>query len=245
MKKTVEIYDAERNLDLELLLPDDCSAENKKPLFLYFHGGGLENGTKGALRDVRTRLTEMGFATASAEYRMYPTAHFPDFIEDCARATAYLERMGLFSYAVLGGSSAGGYLTMMLHLDTHYYADAGVSAGFVRGYVHDAGQPTVHFNVLRERGMDTRLVRIDEAAPLYFITKNYEGEQPLAYIITASQDMYNRPEQLRLLHRTLLHFRYPADRLRFRFMDGYKHCGYLDTPQFFDLCVEAIRDAGK
>ena len=38
MKKTIEIYDAERNLDLELFLPDDCSAENKKPLFLYFHG---------------------------------------------------------------------------------------------------------------------------------------------------------------------------------------------------------------
>ena len=245
MKKTIEIYDAERNLDLELFLPDDCSAENKKPLFLYFHGGGLENGTKAALRDVRTNLTELGYATASAEYRMYPSAHFPDFIVDCAAATAYLERMGLFSYAVLGGSSAGGYLTMMLHLDRHYLADAGVSPDFVRGYVHDAGQPTVHFNVLRERGLDTRLVRIDEAAPLYFITENYKGWQPLAYVITASMDMYNRPEQLRLLCRTMLHFKYPADRLRFRFMDGFKHCAYTSTPQFFDICAEAMRDAAE
>lgn len=245
MKKSIEIFDEARGLDLELYLPDDCSADNKKPLFLYFHGGGLENGDKTALRDVRVRLTELGFATASAEYRMYPSARFPDFIVDCANATAYLERMGLFSYAVLGGSSAGGYLTMMLHMDAHYLADAGVSAGFVRGYVHDAGQPTVHFNVLRERGMDTRLVRIDEAAPLYFITEDFKGEQPLAYVITASMDMYNRPEQLRLFCRTLLHFKYPADRLRFRFMDGFRHCGYLGTPQFFDLCVEAIRDAGK
>lgn len=65
----------------------------------------------------------------------------------------------------MGGSSAGGYLSMMLCFDKKYYEAVGVSPSDISGCVHDAGQPTVHFKVLKERGIDSRRIIIDESAP--------------------------------------------------------------------------------
>ena len=94
------------------------------------------------------------------------------------------------------------------------------------GWFFDAGQPTTHYNVLRERGEDTRLIRVDEAAPLYYITSDFKGELPSLQMIVADGDMPSRPEQNLLLRAALLHFGYPAEKIGFRVMRGYGHCGY-------------------
>ena len=58
---------------------------------------------------------------------------------------------------------------MMLCFDDKYLSACGVPADIIKGYVHDAGQPSTHFNVQRERGLDPRRVIIDEATPIYHI----------------------------------------------------------------------------
>ena len=48
---------------------------------------------------------------------------------------------------------------MMLCMDVRYLAAHGIDArdrSQIAGYFCDSGQPTVHFNILRERGIDTR-----------------------------------------------------------------------------------------
>ena len=81
--------------------------------------------------------------------------------------------------------------------------------------------------MLRERGLDTRLIRVDEAAPIYFINQVESPEKlPKYELIVSDGDMYNRVEQNRLLYRTMLHFGYPESRVGFRLMEGYSHCGY-------------------
>ena len=37
------------------------------------------------------------------------------------------------------------------------------------GFIHDAGQPTSHFNVLKELGKDSKRIIVDETAPMYFV----------------------------------------------------------------------------
>ena len=98
---------------LDLYLPDLSEKPNR--VFLYLHGGGLEGGDKSDAAGWAESLTCQGIALASANYRMYPGAHFPEFIQDCAQAVswlvhsagAYLDAERLF----VGGSSAGGYAT--------------------------------------------------------------------------------------------------------------------------------------
>ena len=107
---------------LDLYLPD----ERDFPIFIYFHGGGLEHGDKGNAGSplMASYLTQRGVALASANYRMYPEAKYPEFIEDAAQAVAWVKQhiaeYGGNDKIYVGGSSAGGYISMMLCFDKKY-----------------------------------------------------------------------------------------------------------------------------
>ena len=242
-------YDEKYNLKLNLY-PSDLETP---PLFIYIHGGGLEGGNRHCSFAMFEQLAKEGMTIASLDYRMYPTAKFPDFIEDCAKAIAFLKNYQKFSKIVVGGSSAGAYISMMLLLDGRYLAKYTDSDGEaidplkIEGWLLDAGQPTTHFNVLRERGLDTRLVRIDEAAPLYYINKDFkptrpDGKLPKILTLAASNDMTCRLEQLKLFDATMRHFGYPKDRLRFEYMNGFGHCGYDGNKIFAKLIKSFVAD---
>lgn len=208
---------------LDLYLPD-CDAF---PVLVYFHGGGLEAGDK-ADETFFTELAEAGIAVASANYRMYPDAAFPDFLEDAADAAAWtlhhIGQYGTVNGCFIGGSSAGGYITQMLCFDAGYLARRGVNRTQLAGFIMDAGQPTTHFNVLRERGMDSRRVLIDEAAPLYFIDR--QQDYPPMLILVADNDMTNRYEQTMLLVQTLKHFGCPKEKIELVCIQNSRHCEY-------------------
>ena len=195
--------------------------------FLYFHGGGLESGDKTCSPEMLNDLTSHGIAVISANYRMYPAARYPEFIEDAAAVTAWVvknighygEMKGLY----IGGSSAGAYLSMMLCFDRRWLGKHGISPQQISGYIHDAGQPTVHFHVLRERGVDTRRVIVDDAAPLFHVgTDTY---YPPMLVIVSDHDMENRYEQTMLLISTLRHFDHSEPEVTLKIMNG-KHCAY-------------------
>ena len=208
---------------LDVYLPD----AKKFPVFVYFHGGGIINGSKDNKKFI-PYLQEMGIAVVSANYRLYPEAVYPEFIRDAACAVAWANKhmceYGEVTGIFVGGSSAGGYLTQMLCFDKRYLKIHKIDADSLAGYIMDAGQPTTHFNVLVERGIDSRRVIVDEAAPLYHVTDG--RDYPPMQIIYAENDMRNRPEQTRLLISTLLHMGCPEEKIDCRYMEGYKHCGY-------------------
>ena len=105
-------------------------------------------------------------------------------------------------------------------------------------------QPTCHFNVLRERGLDKRRVIIDESAPLYHIddTRNYS---PMLVVVSDS-DLPNRYEQTMLLLSTLKHFGH-TENVKLKVMHG-RHCAYVrETDEnghsiFGKLVLELIRN---
>ena len=201
------------------------------PLFVYFHGGGLECGDRGNGTPIAFEyLASRGISVVSADYRMYPSAHFPDFLTDCAECVAWCVKNLSYSELYVGGQSAGGYISMMLAFDKRYLAAHGIDCADknqIAGFYLDAGQPMVHYNVLRERGLDTRLIRVDEAAPVYFIEEPNHPELLPRYEITVSDnDMVCRLEQNMMLRRTMLHVGYPEDKVKLVIMEGYTHCGY-------------------
>ena len=175
-----------------------------------FHGGGLEAGDKGekVFRKTGAYLAEKGAAFIAVNYRMYPEAKFPDFIEDAAKAVAYIARQ-IASYGGSGeiyvaGHSAGAYLTLMLCLDKRYLLREGVNGGEICGWLSDSAQTTVHFNVLRERGEDSRVERLDDAAPLFFSDGNAAFSKLL--LLSYEDDMPCRLTQNRLLCESLRRF---------------------------------------
>lgn len=224
------IYDESHadTCSLDIYLPDNCDVST--PVFIYFHGGGIESGNKEEFSDL-INITSEGIAFVSVEYRMYPKAKFPDFIEDAARAVAFIKEYGetnhMFRDIFAGGSSAGAYLTMMTYFDRHYLNKYRVSPEDIKGWIFDAGQPTVHFNVLRERGLDSRLARIDEAAPIYYVDHEIDSaKQSRLLFLVAENDIPNRIEQTKYLLKTMELFNYDMSKVEFRLMNGHSHCSY-------------------
>ncbi len=218
---------------LDLHLPEG----DFESLFMYIHGGGIVSGRKENTACLFEYLTENGVAAASINYRMYPDAKYPEFIEDAAAAAAWIKKhigeYGNCKKIYLGGSSAGGYLSMMLCFDDKYLAAHGLKPTDFAGFVHDAGQPTAHFNVLtKDMGLDSRRIIVDETAPLYYV--GLAESYPPMYIIWSDNDMKNRPEQSVLLLSTLDHFKYDQSKIKTTLMSG-THCAY----------VEALDEGGK
>ncbi|MBE5787629.1 MAG: alpha/beta hydrolase [Clostridiales bacterium] len=211
---------------LDVYLPEG----EARAAFIYFHGGGLEAGDKNDALHFADYLTEKGIAVISPNYRMYPEARYPDFIEDAACAVRWtydhLAAYGVSGGIFIGGSSAGGYLSMMLCFDSRYFAHCGLDPMMISGYVHDAGQPTCHFNVLRERGIDTRRVIVDESCALYHI--GTQPDYPPMLFIVSDHDMENRYEQTVLTLSTLRHFGHEG-KTRLKVMHG-GHCHYVGRP---------------
>jgi acetyl esterase/lipase len=209
----------------------------------FIHGGGMEGGGKGGEGFLKG-FVEKGFAAVAPDYRLYPGVKYPQFIEDAAAALAWTVK-NIGSYGGNGeifvaGSSAGAYLAMMLCFDKKYLAPYGIDPDRMAGYIFDAGQPTVHFNVLREAGMDPRKVVVDERAPLYHIC--CERNYPPMLVLCADSDIENRYEQTVLFVSTMKHFGY--GNVDFRLMEGYEHTAYTHLPVFRDM-VSAFMSAHK
>lgn len=224
MKTVIDVCYSEKNKQyLDIYLPE----REEFAVLIYFHGGGLCSGDKSGEKMFYNYMASHGVAVVSANYRMYPQAKYPDFLNDAADATAWvfknIGKYGKIKGIYIGGSSAGGYISEMLCFDKTWLLKHNIKPADIAGFIHDAGQPTCHFNVLRERGLDTRRVIIDDSAPLYHIG---ESEQyPPMLIIVSDNDMQNRYEQTMLLISTLKHFG-NSENLQLKIMNG-THCAYV------------------
>ena len=222
MKSVLDI-EYKKGLLLDLYLPEGDTFD----LFIYIHGGGLYAGDRKGVEVFTKDLAKRGIATASIEYRMYPDAVFPDFIEDSACAVRWLKdnisRWGKCKRIFVGGSSAGGYISMMLCFDDRYFNAVGIKPTDIDGYIHDAGQPTAHFTVLKYRGLDSRRLIVDETAPMYFVG-TAEKYSPMVFIVS-DDDMFGRYEQTMLMVNVLEHFGH-KENIYLEIMHS-THCEYV------------------
>lgn len=119
------------------------------PLVLFWYGGAWRWGSKRRYGFVGEALAQQGIATAVADYRLHPEVAFPEFVRDCAQATAWvldragpelgLSGLGGSRRLVLAGHSAGAYNAAMVALDPRYLAAFGRKPGELAGWIGLAG----------------------------------------------------------------------------------------------------------
>lgn len=212
---------------LDMYLPDGDGF----PTLVFFHGGGFEKCDKAGkeFEVLSEYFVSRGIGLASANYRMYPDARFPDYIEDGASAVAWVKahisEYGGSGDIYAGGSSAGAYLSMLLCYDKAYLSRHGLTPKDIKAYIHDAGQPTVHFNVLREDGIPRFNCRIDARAPIYHVGE--DKDYPPQQFFVASRDIPCRYEETMLLMKTFEALGYDMGKIRLEYMEGYGHTEYL------------------
>lgn len=120
---------------LDVYVP--AAAVEKAPVLVFFYGGSWQSGSKDDYAFVGQAFAAQGFVTVLPDYRLYPEAAFPGFLEDGAAAVAWV-RDNIAAYGgdprriVLAGHSAGAYNAAMLGLDPRYLAAAGVDPKTIR-----------------------------------------------------------------------------------------------------------------
>lgn len=124
--------------------PAASAASSPLPTVLFFYGGSWQTGDRHEYAFLGRALARLGLVVAVADYRLYPDVHYPDFIHDAAKATAFMLRnadaFGGDPQAVfVAGHSAGAYLAMMVALASDYLAAAGASRTDLAGAIGLAG----------------------------------------------------------------------------------------------------------
>ena len=108
------------------------------PVVVWFYGGAWRTGDRADYRFVAVALARAGIVTVIPDYRLYPDAPFPAFVEDAAAATAWAaERFP--GPVFLAGHSAGAHIAMLLALDARRLARAGYDRGRLAGAIGLAG----------------------------------------------------------------------------------------------------------
>ena len=223
--KDINYGEKERN-SLDIYIPDTSSA----PVVIYFHGGGLESGSKTEeyMVAIAKVMAERGIATVCPEYSIYPDTKYPEYIEDCAKAVNWVfEKIKEYitpEKIFIAGQSAGAYITQNLCFNPEYLGKYGITNDDISGYYHDAGQPTTHYNVLNERGLDSGMVIVDDAAPMYYI--DGKGKYPPMLFVVSDDDIPNRYEQTMLLMAVLRNYGYDMSKINLIVKENSTHCAY-------------------
>jgi acetyl esterase/lipase len=115
-----------------------------RPVVIFFYGGSWSAGKKADYAFVGAALADRGYVTVIPDYRLYPKVRFPAFVEDGARAVAWVQQHarefgGDPDRLVLMGHSAGAHIAALLALNPAYLAAAGVRPRSVVGFIGLSG----------------------------------------------------------------------------------------------------------
>ncbi len=174
------------------------------PVLVFFYGGSWQRGAKENLRETAESLAAAGMIVATPDYRLYPEAVFPQFVEDCAaavaRVRALLADLGGHHALFIGGHSAGAFNAAMLAADKRYLAAAGVPADAVAGYVLLSGPYNMSGYLPAPYAATFPLATRSRANVNAFI----DGTEPPLLLMTGEADSVVEPRQTDRLAATVM-----------------------------------------
>ena len=135
------IFDAAHDLKLDLYRPVTAT---HAPVVAFFYGGSWMRGERAWYRFVGTALASHGVVAAIADYRKYPQVKMDGFMQDAARAVAWLHHHagdygGAPDDLFVMGHSAGGQIGALLVTDRAWLAPYGLRPDELAGFIGLAG----------------------------------------------------------------------------------------------------------
>lgn len=159
------------------------------PAILFFYGGGFITGHRREYRFVGQALASKGIIVGVADYGLFPTHRFPEFVEDGAMAALFF-RETLAKYGgdpnrlFVAGHSAGAYIAVMLASDARYLRALGADQSILAGAIGISGPydflPITNATRIEIFGGPDRV----ETQPIHFI----DGKRPPMLLLTGDRD---------------------------------------------------------
>ncbi|MEP7314937.1 MAG: alpha/beta hydrolase [Pseudomonadota bacterium] len=181
----------------------------RKPLVIFWYGGNWTAGARADYRFVGAALAKTGHVTVLPDYRLYPPARFPDFLQDAARAVVSAQREAARLGAdpqriVLAGHSAGAYIAAMLALQPRYLLEAGGDPRWIAGLIGLSGPYDINPNTAVLDAIFRETATADEFKPLRQIGRDAAREHlPAALLVHGLEDTIVSADHAQKLQQTL------------------------------------------
>ena len=204
-------FDAGHGLKLDVWgAPGDAA---KKPVLVFFYGGGWANGERSHYGFAARAYASKGFVVVVPDYRKVPQVRFPVFNQDGAAAVRWVHD-NIARYGgdperiVLAGHSAGAYIAMILTLDQSYLRAAGVNPRVIRATAGLSGPYDFYpYDSKRSINAMSAWPRPLETQPIEFARK----DAPPVMVVTGTADDTVKPRNAILLSRRLHEVGAPAE----------------------------------
>ena len=195
------------------------------PVVVFLYGGRWKYGARRDYVLLGNALARRGWVVVVPDYRVYPAARFPAWVEDGARAVRWAHDNVARFYGdptrlVVVGHSAGAHTAALLALDERYLRDAGLPARAVRGFASLAGPVDTTWTAPDVQ----RLMGPREGWPATYPYNFVDGtEQPLFLLHGASDGVVGVGNSARLAER----IRARGGCVRLRVYRGTGHVGIV------------------
>lgn len=137
------VYAPRRGLALDVFMPRGA-ASGDAPVVVFFYGGAWKRGERAQYGFVGDRLARNGILAIVADYRTWPRAGFPAFVDDAADAVAWT-RAHAADYGgdpdrmFVMGHSAGAQIAALLGTDARYLRARGMEPRALAGVIGLSG----------------------------------------------------------------------------------------------------------
>jgi acetyl esterase/lipase len=216
-------YGPDARQKLDVYAP--AKASGPLPVVVFFYGGGWNSGYRGGYVFVARALAARGFVVVVPDYRLVPSVRFPAFVDDAAAAIRWTvdhvaASGGDPARIAVAGHSAGAHIALLVTLDRHYLAAAGVP-GAVKAVIGLAG-PYDFLPFDAKSAIDAFGAAPDKALtqPIHFV----RADAPPALLITGEADDVVRPRNTAALAAALRAAGAPVE---VRTYPGVGHIGVL------------------
>jgi acetyl esterase/lipase len=142
--ESTAVYAPDIAQSLDVYRPARRADGTPAPVVVFFYGGGWNSGRRADYRFVGRRLAAAGLLTLVADYRTWPRAGFPAFVEDGARAVAWAraharELGGDPARLYVAGHSAGAQIAGLIGTDARYLGAHGMRPRDLAGVIGLSG----------------------------------------------------------------------------------------------------------
>jgi acetyl esterase/lipase len=167
----------------------------KRPVLIFWYGGGWVNGTRQAYAFAARAYARDGFVVVVPDYRKVPHIRFPAMLQDGAQAVKWT-RDHIADYGgdpnriAVAGHSAGAYTVAMLTLDRRWLAAEGVDPDIIKAAVGLSG-PYDFYPFDKKRSIDA-MQGVKEpllTQPIHFA----RGDAAPMLLVTSTNDTEVRP----------------------------------------------------
>jgi len=181
-------YGAQEWQKLDIYTPKNAQSK-KLPVIVFFHGGRWSEGSKDMYAFVGKAFADKNYIVAIADYSKYPDVKFPSFVEDAAKAIAWVhsnidEYGGNADKLFVSGHSSGAHIGSLAIADQRYLKEEGKSPDIVTAFAGLAGP----YDFIPEADDLKDMFGPPEKYPQMTVTTFIDGDEPPMLLLWGAKD---------------------------------------------------------